>query len=141
MNLLFVSLIVASCLTIVGCDQFTAQSRKTDNELGEDIELTQQAYDHAFSNSNDADVIRKAKSQRDAAFAAFRERTNELLARKTDASHDANGELKRAKDDLRNQTQSLLFTMQAPNYPAANKQILIHNQIAAAQKVEKLESN
>jgi hypothetical protein len=116
------------------------KTAKTDAELGEDIEITQQAYNHAFANSNDADVIRKAKADRDASFSAFQARVATLVA-KTNSSNDASGELKRAKDGLQNATQTVLLIIQQASYPTANKEVLIQQQVAAAQKVEQLESN
>jgi hypothetical protein len=140
MNAFSLSLMSVLGLAMVGCGQSTGQTAKTDTELGEDIEITQQAYSHAFANSNDADVIRKAKADRDASFSALQARVSTLVA-KTNSSHDASGELKRAKDALQNATRTILFIIQQASYPTANKDVLIQQQIAAAQKVEQLESN
>ena len=116
------------------------QNRKIDTELGEDILITQQAYEHASNNSNDAEVIRNAKRERDAAFGALQDCVNTLM-QKTNASPDVSGELKRAKDHLRGATDAVLYTVQIASYPTANKEVLIRNLIMAAQKVEQLESD
>jgi hypothetical protein len=136
--IVFFSLSVEPCGR--GMWSIYGKTAKTDAELGEDIEITQQAYNHAFANSNDADVIRKAKADRDASFSAFQARVATLVA-KTNSSNDASGELKRAKDGLQNATQTVLLIIQQASYPTANKEVLIQQQVAAAQKVEQLESN
>jgi hypothetical protein len=100
MNVFYLFVISMWSVAMMGCGQ--SQTAKTDAELGEDIEITQQAYNHAFANSNDADVIRKAKADRDASFSALQVR---VVVAKTNSSNDASGELKRAKDGLQNATR------------------------------------